>query len=176
MTGMISDGCVAELVGPAEAADTPVRKFLGSNRAAGRLRPLMRKSQRILALLVPLLPTAASADEDEAPPLSIYGSARLDILADDSRMSNIEAPLFVEAEPRDDRIGELTMTPRLSQVGLGIDEWQFDGRGAYLGEGKLEVNFGGGAGTNVIRLRHAYATVTVKHRFEILAGQTWDLI
>ncbi|CAN5751942.1 hypothetical protein BH11MYX3_BH11MYX3_38370 [soil metagenome] len=137
----------------------------------------MRKPQLILALLVPLLPATALADEDEAPPLSIYGSARLDILADDSRMSDIHAPLFVEHEPSDGRLdGELTMTPRLSQVGLGIDEWQLDQNGKYMGEGKLEIDFGGGAGTNVIRLRHAYATVTVKHRFEILAGQTWDLI
>ena len=137
----------------------------------------MRKPQLILALLVLLVPTTAIADEDEAPPLSIYGSARLDILADDSRMSDIHAPLFVENEPRDGRIvGELTMTPRLSQVGLGIDEWQLDQNGKYMGEGKLEIDFGGGAGTNVIRLRHAYATVTVRHKYEILAGQTWDLI
>ncbi len=137
----------------------------------------MRKPQLILALLVPLLPTAAHADEDEAPPLSIYGSARLDILADDSRMSDIHAPLFVEIEPPEGRNdGELTMTPRLSQVGLGIDEWQLDQHGNYMGEGKLEIDFGGGAGTNVIRLRHAYATITVRHKLEILAGQTWDLI
>ncbi len=143
----------------------------------------MRKPQLILALhialiaLIPLVPTAALADEDEAPPLSVYGSARLDILADDSRMSDIHAPLFVENEPSDGRFdGELTMTPRLSQVGLGIDEWQLDQNGKYMGEGKLEIDFGGGAGTNVIRLRHAYATVTVKHKLEVLAGQTWDLI
>jgi hypothetical protein len=140
----------------------------------------MRKPQLVLALplaLSSLVSATALADEDEAPPLSIYGSARLDILADDSRMSDIHAPLFVENEPRDGRVdGELTMTPRLSQVGLGIDEWQLDQNGKYMGEGKLEIDFGGGTGTNVIRLRHAYATVTVKHTFEILAGQTWDLI
>ncbi|MBA3463566.1 MAG: hypothetical protein H0T46_26655 [Deltaproteobacteria bacterium] len=130
-----------------------------------------------IAVLAVSVPHAAFADEDEAPPLSIYGSARLDILADDSRMSNIHAPLFVEQEPSGGRTnGELTMTPRLSQIGLGIDEWQLDERGRYMGEGKLEVDFAGGAGTNVIRLRHAYATVTVRRKFEILAGQTWDLI
>jgi hypothetical protein len=130
-----------------------------------------------LATLVPLVPAIAVADEDEAPPLSIYGSARLDILADDSRMSDIHAPLFVEKEPANGRMdGELTMTPALSQVGLGIDEWQLDANGRYMGEGKLEIDFGGGTGTNVIRLRHAYATVTVRHKLEILAGQTWDLM
>ncbi len=150
--------------------------FLGSFAGAARLGP-MRKPCLALALLVPLVPITAAADEDEAPPLSIYGSARLDILADDSRMSDIHAPLFVENEPSTGRLdGELTMTPRLSQIGLGIDEWQLDNRGHYLGEGKVEIDFGGGTGTNVIRLRHAYATITVRHKFEILAGQTWDLI
>ncbi len=137
----------------------------------------MRKPLLVLVTLVPLVPALAAADEDEAPPLSIYGSARLDILADDSRMSDIHAPLFVEHEPATGRMdGELTMTPALSQVGLGIDEWQLDDNGRYMGEGKLEIDFGGGTGTNVIRLRHAYATVTVRHKYEILAGQTWDLI
>lgn len=137
----------------------------------------MRTLAVVLASLVPLVPAIAAADEDEAPPLSIYGAARLDILADDSRMSDIHAPLFVEKEPSNGQMdGELTMSPALSQVGLGIDEWQLDENGRYMGEGKLEVDFGGGTGTNVIRLRHAYATVTVRHKFEILAGQTWDLI
>lgn len=125
---------------------------------------------------VPLVPAIAVA-EDEAPPLSIYGAARLDILADDSRMSDIHAPLFVEREPANGHLdGELTMSPALSQVGLGIDEWQLDEDGRYLGEGRLEIDFGGGAGTNVIRLRHAYGTVTMRGKVEILAGQTWDLI
>lgn len=137
----------------------------------------MRKPVLILASLGIFVPSAAFADEDEAPPLSIYGAARLDILADDSRMSDIHAPLFVEKEPANGQMdGELTMTPALSQVGLGIDEWQLDDAGRYMGEGKLEIDFGGGTGTNVIRLRHAYATVTVRRKVEVLAGQTWDLI
>lgn len=136
----------------------------------------MRKPLFVLAALVPLVPSVAAA-EDESPPLSIYGAARLDVLADDSRMSDLLAPLFVEKEPANGHLdGELTMTPALSQVGLGIDEWQLDSNGRYMGEGKLEIDFGGGRGTNVIRLRHAYATITVRHKYEILAGQTWDLI
>lgn len=137
----------------------------------------MPKRALLLALVVPLVPGLAHADEDDAPPLSIYGAARLDILADDSRMSDLHAPLFVDHEPRNGQLdGEMTMTPRLSQVGLGIDEWELDRNGHYVGEGRLEIDFAGGAGTNVIRLRHAYATVTVRHKLEILAGQTWDLI
>ena len=145
--------------------------------APARFGPMPKPRLLVLAILAPLVPGVAHADEDESPPLSIYGAARLDILADDSRMSDIHAPLFVDREPAGGQVnGELTMTPRLSQVGLGIDEWDLDDAGHFKGEGKLEVDFGGGTGTDVIRLRHAYATVTVRHRFEILAGQTWDLI
>jgi hypothetical protein len=123
-----------------------------------------------------LLPTGVLA-EDEAPPLSIYGAARLDILADDSRMSDIHEPRFVMHEPSNGQLdGELTMTPRLSQLGLGIDEWEINSRGDLTGEGLLEIDFGGGTGTNAIRLRHAYAQVDFRSKLEVLAGQTWDLI
>ena len=129
------------------------------------------------AAVVVLSSSAAFADEDEAPPLSIYGAARLDILADSARMDDIHSSLFVEKDRGTGATdGEMTMTPRLSQVGLGIDQWELDDRGHYVGEGKLEIDFGGGAGTNVIRLRHAHATVTIENKLEVLAGQTWDLI
>ena len=129
-----------------------------------------------LCLVTTLVPALAAA-EDEAPPLSIYGFARLDGLADDSRMSDIHQPVFVEREPDGGQLdGELTMTPRLSRLGLGIDEWELDDDGDTTGEGKLEIDFGGGAGTNVIRLRHAYAQVNLAKKIELLAGQTWDLM
>ncbi|MBA3457427.1 MAG: hypothetical protein H0T42_30380 [Deltaproteobacteria bacterium] len=115
--------------------------------------------------------------EDESPPLSIYGFARLDVLADDSRMSDIHQPLFVMREPGGGAFdGELTMTPRLSRVGLGIDEWDLDDNDELKGEGKLEIDFGGAGGVNLIRLRHAYAQIGVKNKVELLAGQTWDLV
>jgi hypothetical protein len=123
-----------------------------------------------------LAPTVASA-EDESPPLSIYGFARLDVLADDSRMSDIHQPLFVMREPGGGAFdGELTMTPRLSRVGLGIDEWELDDDDELKGEGKLEIDFGGAGGVNLIRLRHAYAQIGFDKKVEILAGQTWDLV
>lgn len=136
---------------------------------------MTRLSSILLAasLLVPAITHA----EDEAPPLSMYGFARLDVLADDSRMSDIHQPLFVMREPAGGAFdGELTMTPRLSRLGLGIDEWELDDDDKLKGEGKLEVDFGGAGGVNVIRLRHAYAQVAIKNKIELLAGQTWDLI
>ena len=130
-----------------------------------------------LFLAASLLTPAIAAAEDESPPLSIYGFARLDVLADDSRMSDINQPLYVMREPGNGAFdGELTMTPRLSRVGLGIDEWALDDDDEMKGEGKLEIDFGGSGGVNVIRLRHAYAQISFDKKVEILAGQTWDLV
>lgn len=119
-------------------------------------------------------PPAARAD-DELPPLSIYGAARLDVLADDSRMSDIAQPMYVMLEGTHGKTDpELTMTPRLSRVGLSIDSWRVaDG---VTGEGKLEVDFAGGSGTSAIRLRHAYGSIALAHTVELIAGQTADLI
>ena len=125
-----------------------------------------------------LLAPAVAAAEDESPPLSIYGFARLDVLVDDSRMSSLEDPAYVMREPAGGQLeSELTMTPRLSRVGLSIDRWEIkDDR--VFGEGKVEIDFAGGSGTNAIRLRHAYASIARtkgESGLELLAGQTWDL-
>lgn len=138
----------------------------------------MRPSWRSLGLvgLAAVAPSIAHA-EDESPPLSIYGFARLDVLADDSRMSDIHQPLYVMPEPSTGAFdGELTMTPRMSRFGLSIDEWDLDDDGDVKGEGKLEIDFGGGAGLSTIRLRHAYAQISFDKKIELLAGQTWDLV
>lgn len=129
-----------------------------------------------LAALWCVCPAQAHADDD-VPPLSIYGFARLDVLIDDSRMSNVASPDFVMPEPSTGRLdGELTMTPRLSRVGLGIDKWEVKGE-SITGEGKLEIDFAGGTGVDAIRLRHAYGAVSFDHgKLAVLAGQTWDLL
>ena len=117
--------------------------------------------------------TAVRAD-DELPPLSIYGAARLDVLAADARMSDIAQPMYVMPEASGGGDGELTMTPRLSRVGLGIDPWRIGWH--TTGEGKLEVDFSGGSGANAIRLRHASASISLDRLVELVAGQTTDLI
>jgi hypothetical protein len=130
-------------------------------------------------LLSPALLASRAHADDEAPPLSIYGFARLDVLVDDSRMSNVANPDFVMLEPSTGRLdGELTMTPRLSRLGLGIDKWDLDDNDTITGEGKLEIDFAGGTGVDAIRLRHAYGAVHFgrKNLVQILAGQTWDLV
>lgn len=131
-----------------------------------------------LALAVsfaPLVGSATAHADDDLPPLSIYGAARLDVLADDSRMSDIAAPMYVTLEGTHGHFdGELTMTPRLSRVGLSIDQWDLSNH--TTGEGKVEIDFAGGSGTSAIRLRHAYGAITLDHIVELLAGQTSDLI
>jgi hypothetical protein len=117
--------------------------------------------------------TTARAD-DEVPPLSIYGFARLDVLADDARLSDIAQPMYVPLASPTGNTGELTMTPRLSRIGLSIDPWELSSH--TTGEGKLEVDFAGGSGTNAIRLRQAYASIQLQHLVELVAGQTTDLI
>jgi hypothetical protein len=130
---------------------------------------------RRLSLVLLASVSAPAYAEDESPPLSIYGFARLDILANDSRMSSLDQPTFVLREPGDGEIDSaLTMTPRLSRLGLSIDEWEVTD-GIVRGEGKLEIDFGGGDGTNAIRLRHAYASIHARKKIELLIGQTTDL-
>lgn len=128
-------------------------------------------------LAAPLLVPALAAADDEAPPLSVYGFARLDVLVNDSRMSSLEQPAYVMREPETGHLdSELTMTPRLSRIGISIDRWDIkDDR--LFGEGKVEVDFAGGSGVETIRLRHAYASIATRRNFvELLAGQTWDLM
>src|SRR5438477_6874218 len=114
-------------------------------------------SMRIALCMLALSASPALA-EDEAPPVSIYGFARLDVLANDSRMSSLEQPTFVQSEPSGGQLdGAMTMTPRLSRVGLSIDPWQLARH--FTGEGKLEIDFGGGDDVNAIRLRQAYGQI-----------------
>jgi hypothetical protein len=125
-----------------------------------------------------VLAPAVAAAEDESPPLSIYGFARLDVLLNDSRMSSVDDPSYVMNEPSGGQLdSELTMTPRLSRVGLSIDRWDIKDDKIF-GEGKVEIDFAGGGGANAIRLRHAYAQISAMRNergAELLAGQTWDL-
>ncbi len=131
-------------------------------------------------LLLLLAPTVARADEDgdesKLPPLSVYGFARLDVLADDAKLSDVAQPRFVQMMPTGtSNEGEMTMTPRLSRVGLSIDDWDVGDTSFIKGDGKLEVDFGGGGGTNAIRLRQAYAQISFDNKVRLLAGQTEDL-
>lgn len=140
----------------------------------------MSRLSRVLFLSLAAVGAAASPSlaDDDLPPLSIYGFARLDMLVNDSSMSSLEDPSYVEPEVATGQMdGELTMTPRLSRLGLGIDQWEIKGS-RVTGEGKLEIDFAGGSGVNTIRLRHAYGAINFgrKQEAQLLMGQTFDLM
>ena len=127
----------------------------------------------VVSTLLTSLPMIAIADDE--PPLSVYGFARLDFIVDDSRMSDAQQPFFVEPEGADADNSEMSLHPRLSRVGLTVDQYRLtDGLNA---EGRLEVDFqnGGTDASAIMRLRHAYMILSLKDSVEILAGQTWDL-
>lgn len=124
--------------------------------------------------LVVFSPAVAGADDQ--PPLSIYGFARLDYIVDDSTMSNVERPFFVASEPGAGGDSEVSLHPRLSQIGLSLDEWELESDW-LRGQGRLEVDFQGSDGdSGFIQLRHAYFSLALAGKVEFLAGHTWDLI
>jgi hypothetical protein len=135
---------------------------------------MRRKTGLALSLLLTTLPLTAAADDD-GPPLSVYGFARLDFIVDDSRMSDAQTPFFVEPEADDPDNAEMSLHPRLSRIGLTVDEYEL--ADDLEAEGRLEVDFqnGGTDSSAIMRLRHAYATLNLDDKVEILAGQTWDL-
>lgn len=134
--------------------------------------------RRLPGFVLALALAAPAHADDDLPPLSIYGQARLDTFITDSRLSSLEDPSYVALEPMQGQLdGALTMSPRLSRIGLGIDAWELKGE-KITGEGKLEIDFAGGSGVNTIRLRHAYGAIHFGRAREVqlLAGQTFDLV
>ncbi|HEX4418084.1 MAG TPA: hypothetical protein VH165_09320 [Kofleriaceae bacterium] len=130
-----------------------------------------------LAILISLgaMTRPTSARADDLPPLSIYGFARLDAIADTAQMSDIAQARFVlPRDPTAHDDGELTLTPRLSRIGLGIDAWELTP--GITSDGKVEVDFAGGSNMTTLRLRQAYASIHLEHAIELVAGQTADLI
>ena len=127
-------------------------------------------------IIASLLGGARPAVADDGPPLSVYGFARLDFIVDSSRMSDAEAPYYVDGDPDGRGNSEMAMHPRLSRVGLSLDRWELGG--GIDGEGALEVDFqnGGADAGALMRLRHAYVALSVADRVEMLTGQTWDLM
>ena len=115
------------------------------------------------------------------PTITPYGFLRIDYHMDSARLNNIENPFFVNPAPVagvQDNKNEAEMTPRLTRLG-----WDFGGSEAALWGshpkvgGKLELDFvnGGSESREIIRIRHAYASIDWKE-ISVMAGQYWDLI
>lgn len=119
-----------------------------------------------VALPVPL----AHADR---PSLSLYGFLRLDVIVEDSATSHIRQPLHVVSEVDANADGVFSIHPRLSRLGLTVDEWRPIDR--IESEGKIEVDFQGAAENMALRVRHAYFKMAFFEVASLLLGQTWDL-
>jgi len=119
---------------------------------------------------------APAARAAEGPKLTPYGFIRLDAIFDDSRMSDPQYPFWVSSEPaskRNDK--ELDMHPRLTRLGMKLSPYDV-GHGVSA-SGIVEVDFqnGGKESREILRMRHAFVQFA-KGSWELLAGQTWDLI
>jgi hypothetical protein len=121
----------------------------------------------------------ASADN---PPLKAYGFVRLDGIFNDSPMNHPQFPGWVSSEAAltaEDVVakdkGEINIHPRLTRVGLDVGKMTA-GNGFTLA-GKIEADFqnGGSESRQAVRMRHGYLTIA-RGVWEVLAGQTWDLI
>lgn len=135
---------------------------------------MLANSIRLSAVALSLgLALAAAPAHADRPALSIYGFARLDLIVDDSQTSDIRQPLHVASEPDPAPGGAFSIHPRLSRIGLTMDEWEpidnLDSRG------KFEIDFHGAAQNMAIRVRHAYFTLELFDIATLLVGQTWDL-
>jgi hypothetical protein len=122
----------------------------------------------------PLIGDGDSPDRRHGWVESLYGVARLDALLVESKLSDVFRPAYVHRDPPTRLHGEIAFTPRLSQIGL-LKQWTLE-EVDVTGEGKIEIDFAGGRGTNAIRLRDAYFALTGHEELELLAGHTSDLV
>ncbi len=119
---------------------------------------------------------ASPARAAEGPKLTPYGFIRLDAIFDDSRMFNPQYPFWVLSEPASERNDkELDIHPRLTRLGMKLAPYDV-GNGVNA-TGAVEVDFqnGGKESREIIRMRHAYVQFA-RGAWELLAGQTWDLV
>jgi hypothetical protein len=113
--------------------------------------------------------------------VEVYGTARVDVIADDSPTNDTQKPFFVLPEPEEPneafRDGQLTIHPRLTRLGVNL-------RGGGRARGNVEVDFqnGGSESRALPRVRHAYLELhfagvpAIGGDWYVLGGQTWDVI
>lgn len=142
-------------------------------KPAQTLRPWPVSTASVLAVLAAVA-GAPTAHADRRPALSIDGFVRLDMIIDDSPMSDIRQPQYVLPEADPTATLGFSLHPRLSRIGLNMEQWRpFDV--PIFAEGRFEVDFQGDTANAAIRLRHAFFTLDFRKRVELLAGHTWDL-
>jgi hypothetical protein len=130
----------------------------------------MRRTVLALAVLS-ILALAATA---HAVDTTIYGHIKLDASFDSAETNNGNFACFVLPYADDDEDSEFNMTAKQTRLGLKVAA---DDSDDVKVSGLVEFDFYGGEVENKPHtvLRHAYLTMDFE-RFQILAGQTWDLI
>lgn len=110
--------------------------------------------------------------------IQIYGNLRLDASYDSSQVEPGNYIKWVRRKTVDNKNdSQFDMTANQTRLGLRING---PDDGQIKTSGQLEIDFygsGGGENTANPRMRHAYMKVEwPAERFEILAGQTWDVV
>lgn len=117
-----------------------------------------------------LLPMWSSVD------VQFYGKIKLDAAIDSARTNTGNFARWVTPQPGNATDAQFNMTANETRLGLKLDGPTTGG--LHTG-GVVEVDFYGGGGENRPNpmLRHAYMRLQWPEQdFEIIAGQTWDLI
>jgi len=109
--------------------------------------------------------------------IQLYGYLRLDAAYDSSRIDNGNYARWVERENTNSNDDQFNMTANQTRLGMLING---PDSGSTKTSGRAEVDFyGAGAAENKAHLmmRHAYLKLDwPEHRFNIIAGQTSDVI
>lgn len=132
--------------------------------------PIARTTIVLLALALP----AGRAGAEEAALFKPYGFIRLDFIVDDSRLSHPQSPFFVPSEDDGNR-SEVSIHPRLTRLGIDLVPQTLDESAEVSGTIEVDFQNGGRESRQLPRLRHGYLTLRAG-TFELLAGQSWDLI
>ena len=105
-----------------------------------------------------------------------YGFVRLDVIFNDSRLSNPQFPNYVLAESGDTADdSELSIHPRLTRVGLKMEPEKVGDRSEVSGLIEIDFQGGGSESRQTPRMRHAFVAIKT-FGLEFLGGQTWDLV
>ena len=127
-----------------------------------------------VVLILMLEPRLAQAEAE----IDFYGYIRLDTSYNTSLLSSPITPLYAKAlEEGQSKEATFYFNPRLSGVGLRAKGLHPAGFESFDLSARMEIDFhnGGRDSRQLIRLRHAYATLKMG-QFEILFGQTWHTV
>lgn len=113
--------------------------------------------------------------------VDLYGYIKFDAIWNDSQIAGIDGVSFW-AQPETDRNNnddEFSMTARQSRIGIDISGPKDDD---IVKTAKVEMDFYGAQTQSsredraALRLRHAYFNLDFRNGWQLLAGQTWDVI